>query len=202
MTSERLTQVIDAIDVANARDPKQIETAGQQRPAELVYGERMSAALGRLYPEASEALQIAARGQHIERWVRPRSEYPMDRTGYLRWRGELKAYHGTRVGEIMAGVGYPTEDIARVESLIRKHRLKRDEEAQALEDVVCVVFLEDYFADFAAKHEDAKVIDILRKTWPKMSAHGQDAALRLTLPPKALALVEAALQPDAPANPA
>ncbi len=193
MASDRLGIALDAIDAANGQDPNRIEFEGAVHPAELVYGQRMSRTLLRLYPEASEHLRIAARGQHIERWTSPRGSFPQGREGYLRWRNELKRTHARRVGEIMTGAGYPAEDVAHVESLIRKHRLKRDPEAQALEDVVCVVFLEDYFADFAVKHEDAKVIDILRKTWPKMSPHGHEAALRLNLPAKARTLVETAL---------
>ena len=93
----------------------------------------------------------------------------------------------------MAESGYSTADVARVESLVLKQRLKYDAEVQALEDVVCVVFLEDYFTDFAGQHDDAKVIDILRKTWAKMSPHGREAALKLDLPAASQRLVEAAL---------
>ena len=193
MADPRLAAVLEAIDDANGRDPNRVAVDGAQRPAELVYGLRMSRTLERLYPEASELLRIAARGQHIERWTSPRADYPMTRDGYLRWRAELKQYHSDRVGALMAEAGYDAADIERVGALIRKRRLRRDPEAQALEDIVCVVFLEDYFADFAAKHEDAKVIDILRKTWAKMSPHGREAALDLTLPAEARRLVEAAL---------
>ena len=200
MNDGRLDAVLEAIDEANGRDPRREVFDGKERGVEQAYGLRMSRALAQLYPDASELLRIAARGQHIERWTSPRDAYPEGREGYLRWRTELKRFHASRVGEIMAAAGYGPDDVAHVESLIRKHRLKRDPEAQALEDVVCVVFLEDYFSDFAAKHEDAKVIDILRKTWPKMSPHGQEMALRLNLPPKAVELVGAALNPDAAAE--
>ncbi|MFQ5467355.1 MAG: DUF4202 domain-containing protein [Kiloniellaceae bacterium] len=193
MDETRLSAVRAAIDAANARDPNRVTFEGADEAAEVVYGRRMSRALERLYPAASEHLAIAARGQHIERWTSPRAAYPMTREGYLRWRAELKRFHARRVGALMAQVGYTPEDIARVEALIRKHRLKRDPEAQALEDVVCVVFLEDYFADFAARHDERKVIDIVRKTWAKMSPHGRAAALALNLPAGARRLVEAAL---------
>ena len=193
MPERRLTAVLEAIDAANGRDPNRISVDGAERPAELVYGLRMSRCLERLYPEASDLLRIAARGQHIERWTSPRADYPMTREGYLTWRSELKRFHSDRVGALMAEAGYDAADIERVGALIRKRKLRRDPEAQALEDVVCVVFLEDYFAEFAAKHEDAKVIDILRKTWAKMSPHGREAALDLTLPAEARRLVEAAL---------
>lgn len=195
MADRRLTAVLAAIDDANAKDPNRAAGDGGDRPAELVYAERMSRCLDRLYPDASDLLRIAARGQHIERWTSPRSDFPMTREGYLRWRSELKRYHADRVGALMAEAGYDSDDIQKVKALILKQRLKRDPEAQALEDVVCVVFLEDYFADFAAKHDDAKVVDILRKTWAKMSPHGRDAALTLSLPQEARRLVETALAP-------
>ncbi len=193
MSSSRLNKAIAAIDVANSQDPRRVAFEGDERGAEEVYSRRMSRALERLYPSASEHLRIAARGQHIERWMHPRSDYPKTRQGYLRWRSALLRYHSGRVGQIMAESGYSTADVARVESLVLKQRLKYDAEVQALEDVVCVVFLEDYFTDFAGPHDDAKVIDILRKTWAKMSPHGREAALKLDLPAASQRLVEAAL---------
>jgi Domain of unknown function (DUF4202) len=180
---DRLDAVIAAVDSANLQDPNRITADGRSEPSELVYGRRMSRMLERFHPEASEALKIAARAQHIERWTSSRATYPEGRVGYLRWRTELKNYHARRAGEIMGQCGYGSEAVARVQSLIRKERLKYDAEAQALEDVICLVFLEDYFADFAAKHAEEKVIDIMRKTWAKMSEKGQAAALKLTLSP-------------------
>jgi hypothetical protein len=83
--------------------------------------------------------------------------------------------------------------IGRVRSLLRMERLKADPEAQALEDVICLVFLENYFAAFAPKHDEEKVIVILRRTWAKMSEKGHAAALGLELPEVARRLVERAL---------
>jgi len=193
MSGSRLTNVLAAIDAANAADPNVVMAGGEKRPSELVYAERMTEALARLYPEASEHLSIAARGQHIERWTSPRTRYPDSRVGYLKWRKELLDYHAHRLAGIMQQAGYEEGDVARVRSLVRKERIKYDEEAQALEDVICVVFLEHYFSDFAAKHEDAKLIDILQKTWAKMSPKGHEAALELDLPANARRLVAAAL---------
>lgn len=186
-------KIIAAIDAANTADPNLIDVGGVRRPAELVYGERMTRVLERLCPDASAHLRIAARGQHIERWSSPRAAYPQGRVGYLKWRKDLKDYHARRLGEIMAAADCAASDIARVQALVRKERLKYDAEAQALEDVICVVFLEDYFADFSEKHDAAKVIDILRKTWAKMSPSGHAAALALSLPKAARTLVERAL---------
>lgn len=185
----RLHDAFAKIDAANAEDPTLIPVDGVERPAELVYGERMSATLARLHPDASETLKLAIRAQHIRRWTVPRSSYPMDRVGYLRWRKDLQRKHAEWAGAILAECGYPEDVISRVASLIRKENLKRDAEAQALEDVAAIVFLEHYAVPFAAKHEPAKVKDILAKTMNKMSEYGREAALRLDLPPAVASLV-------------
>lgn len=169
----RLEATLAAIDAANAADPS--EEAGE--PATLVYGRRMSAELDRLFPEASEPLQIAARGQHIERWAVPRSDYPEGRTGYLTWRRDLARRHGERVAEIMAKAGYGPEEIAAVERMLRKEGIKRNPDVQALEDVICFVFLKWYFAPFAAKHPEEKVLDIVGKTARKMSDEARERVL-------------------------
>jgi hypothetical protein len=191
-----LAATLSAIDAANADDPSRVTVDGVSRPAELVYGERMSAVLETLYPDASEALRLGARAQHIRRWTVPRASYPMDRTGYLRWRTDLKRKHAEMAGEIMRANGYADGVIARVGSLIRKERLKQDAEAQALEDIACIVFLQHYVDEFAAKHDDDKLIAILRKTWAKMSPHGHAAALKLPLSERVAGLVGRALQDD------
>lgn len=193
MSDARLADVIAEIDAANAHDPNPIQVDGRPEPAELVYGRRMSAALERLAPEAPVHLQIAARGQHIERWRTPRKSYPEGRAGYLTWRNDLKAFHAGRLAEIMAGAGYAPDDVVRVGALVRKERLKRDPDAQMLEDVVCVVFLEHYIADFMKKTEPDKLADILAKTWRKMSEHGHAHALQLTLPAEIPRLLEQGL---------
>lgn len=192
-TPDRLVQTLADIDAANAADPNQETIGGAARPAALVYAERMTGWLERIEPAASELLAIAVRAQHIERWTSPRSDYPMTREGYLRWRSALGRFHAGRAGEIMAQAGYGETAIKRVGRLITKTRLKRDAEAQTLEDVACVVFLENYFADFSGQHEAEKVIDILRKTWAKMSGRGREAALTLGIPPPAQALLKRAL---------
>jgi hypothetical protein len=192
-TDAKLAAAMAAIDAANANDPRLIEIDGRREPAELVYGRRMSETLVRMVPDASEHLQIAARGQHIERWTSARKSFPEGRAGYLRWRNELKAYHARRIGEIMAAAGYGADDVARVGSLVRKERLKLDAEAQTLEDVACVVFLEHYLADFMAKTDQAKLADILAKTWVKMSDRGHEHALKLGLSADVSRLLEQGL---------
>jgi len=190
---ERFAVVVAAIDAANARDPHTIELDGRSVAAELVYGQRMSATLAGLAPEASETLRIAARGQHIERWTSPRRSYPEGRGGYLRWRKDLQAFHAARVGEIMTAAGYDAAAIGRVGALIRKERLKADAEAQMLEDVACLVFLAHYLDDFLRKTDHDKLAGILAKTWKKMSPRGREAAGRLVLPAQVPALLEQGL---------
>jgi len=186
--SEQFRSAIARFDAANAEDPD-----GE----ELVYAQRMSEWLEKFAPGASESLRLAARSQHIRRWEIPRNRYPMDRAGYHRWRNELAAFHAKTAGEILRGVGYDDATVGRVQSLLKKERLKEDPEAQLLEDVICLVFLEHYLPEFAAKHEEEKVIGILRKTWRKMSERGHDVAMKLPLDTESRILVEEALRPGA-----
>ena len=193
--SDRFSRAIAAIDAFNAGDPNRLTVAGQAIAKELYYGQRMSHWLDALAPEASEALRLAVRAQHIGRWTSPRSDYPMDKPGYYRWRRALAAFHAKTAGDILTAAGYEPALVARVGQLLRKENLKTDEEAQWLEDAACLVFLENFFTDFSRQHDDAKVIDILQKTWAKMSAKGHAAALGLkdTLPDDRRRLIEAAL---------
>jgi hypothetical protein len=173
--TERFRLAMERIDSANAADPHQVSGVS----SELLYSWRMTAWLQKLYPHASEPL----------RWEVPRSSYPMDRAGYHRWRTSLYSFHADAAAKILSEVGYDEPTIQRVRSMLKKERLKADAETQALEDVVCVVFLENYFADFAARHDEEKLIVILRRTWAKMSTVGQAAALKLPMSPAAAALV-------------
>lgn len=192
----RFEAAIAAFDAENAKDPNFIMVDGEDVPKELAYARQMSRWLEKLVPGASEALRLAACAQHIRRWEIPRRDYPMDRVGYLRWRTDLKHFHARIAGDILESLGYDAETVGRVQSLLKKQRLKQDPEAQALEDVICLVFLENYFADFAKQHDPEKIVDIVRKTWKKMSPAGHEAALKLELPPEARALVERALAPE------
>ncbi len=180
--SERLDRIFAAIDAANAADPTFIEIDGEQWPAEQLYGERMSAWLDRFAPEAGELVKIAVRAQHLERFKLPRSDFPMDRAGYHRWRNEQKRRHAMRVAELMREAGYSDAEAERVGAIVRKERLRVDPEAQLLEDVACLVFLTHYFASFAAQREEDKLVAIIAKTWRKMSPAAREEALRLPLP--------------------
>ena len=165
--------VLAAIDAANAADPTQEEGA----PAALLYGRRMSEELARLFPAASEPLQIAARGQHVERWLLPRTDFPEGRTGYLEWRREQGRRHAERLGGMMRAAGYDEAAIAQVGRMLRKEGLKREAEVQALEDVICFVFLRHYFAPFAPTQAPEALLGIVQKTARKMSAEGRARVL-------------------------
>lgn len=193
--AEQLQATLAAFDAANQQDPNHETVNGQQVPKEWIYGQRMSARLTDFQPDASVTLQLAVRAQHICRWKIPRSDYPMDRQGYKRWRSDLARFHGETAAAIMQNQGYDEEAIQRVRDLLLKRGLKRDDEVQALEDVACLVFLEYYLEEFAAKHDEEKLIDIIRKTWNKMSPKGHEAALRLPLSDTMLQLVTKALTP-------
>ena len=191
----RLEQSLAEFDAVNSQDPNIEMVDGKEVPKELIYSQRMTKQLHKFLPNASEALQLAVRSQHICRWKIPRSDYPMDRQGYKKWRLDLALFHGETAGEIMAENGYDEQFVQRVKDLLLKRSLKRDDEVQALEDVVCLVFLEFYLDDFATKHDEAKLIDIIQKTWNKMSEEGHAAALKLPLSNAMLSLVTKALQP-------
>ncbi len=169
----RLDQVFAAIDDANSRDPN-IEDGS---PANLLYGQRMTQEQRRLFPDASEALQIACRGQHVERWLLPRDSYPMDRPGYLQWRQEQGRRHADRIAGMMSDAGYADDDIDHARKMLTKQGIKRDEQVQALEDVICFVFIRWYLGDFMAEQPDEKMPRIIEKTAAKMSADGRARVL-------------------------
>ena len=190
---DRFTRAIAAIDAANAADPHSEWLDGAPVPGCVAYGRRMTRWVEELRPDASEALRLAARAQHIRRWEIARAEYPEGRDGYIRWRTHLKRHHAKVAGAILAEAGYDEATITRVQELLRKRGLKTDPETQTLEDAACLVFLESGLDDFARRHEPDKVVRILRKTWGKMSPEGQRAARRLDLPEAAGDLVAEAL---------
>lgn len=191
--SERFKTAIKRFDDFNRQDPHSEFFGGKEHPKELLYAKRMSTWLTRIAPEASEALKLAARSQHIARWKIPRSEYPMNRLGYLEWRTALNHFHAKTAAKILRDIGYGNEIITRVEALLLKKHLKDNPEMQAMEDVICLVFLESYFSDFSKKLDEEKMLPIIQKTWKKMSARAHKTALHLTLPPAASSLIQKAL---------
>jgi hypothetical protein len=193
---DRYARAIAAIDAANAADPNMLATAGGARPKELVHAEMMTAWVERLRPDAPEPLLLAARAHHIRRWEVPRNSYPEGRRGYLRWRTDLHGFHASIARDLLIEAGYPAEEAERAASLIRKEGLGRDADAQTLEDALCLVFLETQLGDIAGRLDRERMIEVLRRTWRKMSAHGRDAALALALPEPDRALVREALGAD------
>lgn len=187
---ENFRRTIAALDAIHAEDPAKDASGVAQ---ELRYAQRMSARLEMLAPRASDALKLAVRCQHLRRWSMARGAYPAGKVGYLRWRKDSAIAHAVLAGEALGQAGCGADTVQRVQSLVRKERVKQDPEAQLLEDCACLVFLEFDFAAFALKHGEQKLIDILRKTWAKMSPAGRDAALTLELAPPLRALMRKAL---------
>lgn len=196
--SQAFDQTIALIDAANGEDPNTETVAGKVWPKELLYAHRMSDILQRYAPEADEAQRLAIRAQHIQRWKTPRSAYPMDRQGYLQWRTGLYKFHAETVAALMARAGYTEEVIERVRQAVGKRALKLNPDTQLLEDVAGLVFIEHYMLDFAAKHpeyDEAKWLDIIRKTWKKLSGRAQQFALSggIALPEPLIPLIQKAV---------
>lgn len=190
--TKRFENAIAAFDAVNAQDPNKVTADGREYPKEVLYAQRMSDMQRRFAPDASEAVQLAVRAQHIKRWAIPRSEYPMTPHGYKQWRTRLYKFHADLAADILRETGYDEETIARVHAIVRKEALKLNPETQMMEDIVDLVFLEHYLEEFVAKYshyDEEKMLDILRKTWKKMSPRGHEAALNLIKLPEALAPV-------------
>lgn len=183
------------IDAAHAGDPSR---AADGRAAELVYADRMEAWVRRLVPGAPPLLRLAARSQHLERWLVPRTSFPLDKPGYHAWRRSLYTKQAERARALLLEAGVPPADAAEVATWVSKTGLKTNPGTQALEDAACLVFLENEIGAFAAQHADyprEKFVEILRKTWRKMSPRGQELARGLALPPGIAALVAEATAP-------
>ncbi|HET7545132.1 MAG TPA: DUF4202 domain-containing protein [Polyangiaceae bacterium] len=193
--ASRFQAAISAFDRENSQDPNTLSVAGVQRPRELVDAERLSVWVERLAPHASEALRLAARCQHIRRWQIPRGSFPSGRVGYLQWRTQLGRFHADTVTRILEQLGYERDSIDAVRRINLKQGLHSNPDTQTMEDALCLAFLEFEFAEFCAKYPAEKVIEVVQKTWKKMSAQGHDFALRLPFEPEALALVQRALTP-------
>jgi tRNAThr (cytosine32-N3)-methyltransferase len=181
------------IDSAHSADPAR---APDGRPAELVYADRVEAWVMKLVPDASADLRLAARCQHLERWLTPRATFPEGKVGYLNWRRSLYVKQAGRARELLLAAGLATSSADDVHTWVSKTGLKTNPGTQALEDAAVLVFLENEIGAFAAQHAEyprEKFIDILRKTWRKLSPAAQQAALGLDLPPAIAALVRDAL---------
>lgn len=189
----QLQNVLDAIDNINKEDINTTVVDGVSHPKELLYGQYMSTCLEQYWPDANEYLQIAVRAQHIKRWHLKRADFPVGKQGYLTWRKELGIFHAATAKALMLDNDYSEEASETTAAIIRKEKLKSNNDSQTLEDVACLVFLQYYFDEFAAKHTEEKIIRIVQLTWRKMSVQGQEIALSLTLPPHLAQLVGKAL---------
>ena len=194
--TDRFQRVIRSIDQANGEDPNSEVVDGVAQPKEQLYGMRMQKWVEELDPRAPEALRLAARSQHIRRWEIPRSDYPLDRKGYLRWRTTLYAFHADKASEILRALEYDDETIERVRTLLQKRNLRTDADVQTLEDAAALVFLVHHLDDFLKRDDigEDKAIDIIQKTWRKMTERGHEAASALELSPESTTLLEKALR--------
>jgi hypothetical protein len=186
-------KAIARFDEENAQDPNTELIDGKPQPRELVYAQRLTDWIRKLAPSASEVLLLAARGQHICRWKIPRSSYPMDRAGYLKWRTELKNVHAAKSGAILREVGYDEETVGKVQDLNLKKNFPKDPESRVLEDALCLLFLEHQLAELAERFDEAKMINAIQKSWIKMSPQGREEALKIPMNQRALQLVASAL---------
>lgn len=194
----RYERAIALIDAANGEDPRMDNVDDKPVPRELLYGQRMAEMIGRYAPEADEVMKIAVRGQHIQRWKTPRTSYPMTREGYLAWRTGLYKFHAETVGRLMQEAGYDAASIERARQAVGKRALKVNPDTQLLEDVADLVFIEHYMLEFAGQHAEYtedKWLDIIRKTWKKMSERAHQFALsgQLKLPAPLVPLITKAV---------
>lgn len=189
LNMERFNRAIASFDALNSEDPNREQADDKWYPKEQLYARRMSMMLQRYAPDASEALQLAARCQHIQRWKITRDSYPMTKVGYHQWRNALKAFHADVARRVLLDSGYDDATVERVSALVQKTLPLADPEAQTLEDVVVLVFLESYLEAFVAGHSDydeAKFADILNKTLRKTSLKARHAAQSMIALPEGL----------------
>ncbi|KAL1304314.1 hypothetical protein AAFC00_000717 [Neodothiora populina] len=185
---------LKAIDEAHAQDPKKVTIDGTETPYELHYANKMTAYLDKRSPDASDVVKLAIRAQHFRRWEVPRDSYPMTRIGYHSWRTYLKKRQAQLVAPILQENGYSDEDIIKCRGMIEKQGLAQgNADTQVLEDVACLVFLDDQFEAFEKEHDEDKIIKILQKTWGKMSPEGHKLALEMHMAQRSQELVEKAL---------
>jgi len=194
-------KAVALIDAANSEDPNQETVDGKDWPKELLYSHRMSDMLKRYAPDTDDAMKLAIRAQHIQRWKSPRDAYNMDRIGYLQWRKDLYKFHAKTATDLMVQAGFNGEEIERVKMAVAKKQIKQNADTQLLEDVTDLVFIEHYLIGFANKHpeyDEEKWLDIIRKTWKKMSDRAQEFALSggVVLPQELVPLIEKAVTPD------
>ncbi len=186
---------IGLMDTANNKDPNTEMTEGKEYPKELLYSQRMSDMIQRFAPDADEIQKISVHGQHIQRWQSPRSDYSMDRKGYHQWRTNLYQFHAQKTTQYMQQAGYDVSSIERVKLAIGKKNIKTNLDTQMLENIAALVFIEHYMQAFVDNHpeyDEKKWIDIIKKTWRKMSEAAQQFALsgKINLPEALIPLIK------------
>jgi len=191
-------KAVALIDTANSEDPNQETVDGKSWSKELLYSHRMSDMLQRYIPEADDAVKLSIRSQHIQRWKSPRDAYPMDRIGYLTWRKELYKFHAQTAADLLKQAGCDEDVIYRLKEAVAKKGISNNPDTQALEDVAGLVFIEHYMLAFANKHpeyNEDKWLDIIRKTWKKMTDQAHQFALSggIKLPEPLVPLIQKAV---------
>jgi hypothetical protein len=189
----RFRAAILRFDELNATDPNSEIVDGAPQPRELLHAQRLSVWVMRLDPNASEALRLASRCQHLCRWMIPRNVYEMTRAGYHQWRNDLKKFHAEKSETVLRDAGYDEETIARVRALNLKKNFPVDPESQVVEDALCLSFLQFQLSELAAKTEPEKVVNALQKSWKKMTPAGREQALKLSYGAHEMALLQKAL---------
>ena len=194
MTQNKFELAAELIDAANNEDANMETSDGKQWPKELLYSDRMTDMQQRYAPDADDAMKLALRAQHIQRWKYPRDEYPMDRKGYHLWRTNLYTFHADTAAALLVKAGYDDEFINRVKLAVSKKSLKRNLDTQLLEDVSALVFIEHYMLPFVEKHpeyDEGKWILIIQRTWNKMTdkAHAFALAGNIKLPESLVPLI-------------
>jgi hypothetical protein len=190
---DKLQQAFELFDAYNKQDPTTLVWDGVTYPSEYFYAIELYNWVLKLDPKASEAVLLASRSQHIGRWTIPRESYPDGKVGYLNWRSDLAKFHAITSGYMMLQAGYDENFIEEVKRIILKQKIKLDPEVQLMENALCLVFLEFQFEDFIQKHDNDKLVHIIKKTWNKMSQPGRDAAFTLKYSEKALRLIKLAI---------
>lgn len=198
MPSTPLEKAIALMDAANSEDPNIVTEDGKEWPKELLYSHRMSDMLERFTPGTDDAVKLAIHAQHIQRWKSPRDAYPMNREGYFKWRTDLYSFHADTAAALLEQAGYSQDDIDRLKLMVGKKGIKKNPDTQLLEDIADLVFIEHYMLEFAEKHpeyDEEKWLDIIRKTWRKMSEQGQQFALSggIKLPEPLIPLIQKAV---------
>ncbi|EXJ79838.1 hypothetical protein A1O3_08123 [Capronia epimyces CBS 606.96] len=193
-----VNKALEFIDAAHREDPNIVQVNGESIPYELHYAQKMSKYLDLHTPYADPLLVTAARAQHFRRWEVPRDSYPRTKAGYLAWRAFLKKRQAEQVRQLCLESDYSTDEADKVAALVAKEDLKKgegkgDPDAQIIEDVACLVFLDDQFDGFEKAHDEDKIVSILQKTWVKMGKRGQELALAMDLSDRAKELVGKAL---------